>query len=136
VEISPKTEFEKTPMAAEFYCRLGLLLNLLPKIKLELWQQNLNCHLRSCEAKARPVRGVLYGKRRVMVKGGHMYVGMPKTIMFTHFVFDRANTCLQHMSKWLIANRLSLNVDKTCFCVFRLCEQNLSEIMQLSFQIM
>jgi len=33
-------------------------------------------------------------------------------------VFDRANTCLQHMSKWLIANRLSLNVDQTCFCVF------------------
>jgi len=28
-------------------------------------------------------------------------------------VFDRANTCLQHMSKWL-----SLNVDKTCFYVF------------------
>jgi len=22
------------------------------------------------------------------------------------------------MSKWLTANRLSLNVDKTCFCVF------------------
>ena len=22
------------------------------------------------------------------------------------------------MSKWFIANRLSLNVDKTCFCVF------------------
>ena len=33
-------------------------------------------------------------------------------------VFDRANICLQHMSKWFIANRLSLNVYKTCFCVF------------------
>ena len=33
-------------------------------------------------------------------------------------LFDRANTCLQHMSKWFIANRLSLNVDNTCFCVF------------------
>jgi len=34
-------------------------------------------------------------------------------------LFDRrANTCLQHMYKWFIANRLSLNVDKTCFCVF------------------
>jgi len=33
-------------------------------------------------------------------------------------LFDRANTCLQHMSKWFIDNRRSLNVDKTCFCVF------------------
>jgi len=33
-------------------------------------------------------------------------------------LFDRANTCLQHMSKWFTANRFSLNVDKTCFCVF------------------
>jgi len=54
---------------------------------------------------------------------------MPKSILFADdtnlflhdknlcTVFARANrpTCLQHMSKWLIANRLSLNVDKTCF---------------------
>ena len=36
------------------------------------------------------------------------------------FLYDKnlLHSILQHMSKWFIANRFSLNVDKTCFCVF------------------
>lgn len=41
-------------------------------------------------------------------------------------LFARANTNMAQLQKWFIANRLSLNLDKTCYSIFGHCREHLS----------
>jgi len=39
-------------------------------------------------------------------------------------VVKQANQCISDLNCWFIANKLSINIDKTCYTVFRISRTN------------